>query len=77
MLKQAYDPLPHPRRFAPDLPEGVEKVLLKALAKRPEDRCKRMGDFVAALDRLTSGEGGCKPVYQGCQPFTKLCPDHI
>jgi eukaryotic-like serine/threonine-protein kinase len=56
MLKQANDPLPHPRRFAPDLPEAVEKVLFKTLAKRPEDRYQSMGEFVAALDRLSDGQ---------------------
>ena len=56
MLKQANDPLPHPRQFAPDLPEGVEKVLFKALAKRPEDRYQSMSNFAAALEQLTSGQ---------------------
>lgn len=32
------EPLPRPRRFNPDLPEGIEKVLLKALSKDPDHR---------------------------------------
>jgi eukaryotic-like serine/threonine-protein kinase len=56
MLKQANDPLPRPRQFAPDLPEGVEKVLFKALAKRPEDRYPGMSEFAAALEKLSSGQ---------------------
>jgi branched-chain amino acid transport system substrate-binding protein len=56
MLKQANDPLPRPRQFAPDLPEAMEKVLFKALAKQPEDRYQSMGEFTAALDKvLTAG----------------------
>jgi len=56
MLKQANDPLPRPTQFAPDLPDGVEKALFKALAKRPEDRYPSMSEFVAALENLTSGQ---------------------
>ena len=56
LIKQANDPLPRPAEFAPDLPEAVEKVLLKALAKKPEDRYQNMGDFAAALERLSYGE---------------------
>jgi basic membrane protein A and related proteins len=56
MLKQATDPLPRPRQFVPDLPEEVEKVLFKALAKSPEDRYQSMGEFTAAIDKvLASG----------------------
>ena len=54
MLKQASDPLPRPRQFAPDLPEAVEKVLFKALAKRPEDRYQSMHEFIAALEQVTA-----------------------
>ena len=54
MLKQANDPLPRPGQFAPDLPDGVEKVLFKALAKAPEDRYQNMGEFAAALEGLAS-----------------------
>jgi formylglycine-generating enzyme required for sulfatase activity/tRNA A-37 threonylcarbamoyl transferase component Bud32 len=56
MLKQANDPLPRPRQFAPDLPEAVEKVLFKALAKRPEDRYQSMHEFIAALEQGTGGQ---------------------
>ena len=51
-LKQSNDPLPRPRSFVPDLPEEVEKVLYKALAKNPEERYASMGDFAAALEGL-------------------------
>ncbi len=52
LLKHASEPLPRPRQFVPDLPEEVEKVLFKALAKQPEDRYQSMGEFAAALERL-------------------------
>jgi serine/threonine protein kinase len=52
-LKQSNDPLPRPRDFVVDLPEEVEKVLYKALAKKLEDRYADMGQFAAALEGLT------------------------
>jgi len=58
MLKQANDPLPRPRQFVPDLPEEVEKVLFKALAKSPDDRYPGMGEFTAALEGLAGGQTG-------------------
>ena len=56
LLKQANDPLPRPKRFARDLPEPVEYILVKALAKKPEDRYQSMAGFHDALeDYLRSG----------------------
>jgi basic membrane lipoprotein Med (substrate-binding protein (PBP1-ABC) superfamily)/tRNA A-37 threonylcarbamoyl transferase component Bud32 len=52
LLKQASDPLPNPRQLVPDLPEQAEHVLLKALAKKPEDRFANMAEFAAALEGL-------------------------
>ena len=54
LLKQANDPLPRPRQFVPDLPDQVEQVIYKALAKKPEDRHASMGDFAAALEKLAA-----------------------
>ena len=55
LFKHASAPLPRPKDLAPDLPDEVEQVLLKALAKRPEDRYQDMGTFAAALERETPG----------------------
>ncbi len=52
LLKQANDLMPRPRQFVPDLPEAVEKVLFKTLAKKPEDRYQSMGEFAKALEGL-------------------------
>ena len=52
LVKQASEPLPPPRQFVPDLPGRVEQVLLKAMAKQPEDRYQSMGEFAAALEGL-------------------------
>ena len=49
MLKQINDPLPRPRQFSPDRPEELENMLVKALAKKPDDRFPTMGKFAAWL----------------------------
>jgi len=51
-IMHARDPLPRPRTFVSDLPQVVESTLLKALAKKPEDRYQSMGEFAIALENL-------------------------
>ena len=50
VFKHISDPLPRPGEYVPGLPEQVEKVLFKALAKKPEDRYESMDGFIQALD---------------------------
>ena len=47
---------PPPRWFVPDLPEAVEAALLRALAKRPDERFATAHDFRLALE---TGAGSC------------------
>lgn len=57
LMKHATAPLPLPRQIRPDLPESVERVILKALSKSPVDRFQRAEDMVAALRQaVTSPE---------------------
>jgi serine/threonine protein kinase/tetratricopeptide (TPR) repeat protein len=46
-----FTPLPLPRHLNPDIPEGVERVLLRSLAKEPKDRYQSVGELVTALDK--------------------------
>ncbi len=55
LLKQATEPLPRPSQYARDLPEKIEKLLLKALARNPEDRYESIGNFANALESALSG----------------------
>ena len=56
LLKQATEPLPRPKDLITDLPDEVERVLIKALAKKPEDRYQDMKAFTTGLTRLTGGK---------------------
>jgi eukaryotic-like serine/threonine-protein kinase len=60
LLKQANDPLPRPKKFVPDLSDGVEKVIIKALAKKPGERYQSMEEFSTALEALRSGQAKTK-----------------
>ena len=53
--KVLIDPLPRPKDIVPGLPDAVERVLFKALAKKPEDRYEDMGAFAGALERTAYG----------------------
>jgi len=57
VLKHVTDPLPRPQRFVPDLPDAVEKVLLKALAKEPQNRYPTMEAFAGGMERLAAEAG--------------------
>ena len=52
MIKQVHDPLPDPRTYVPDLPEALNELLLKALAKDPAHRFKDMHSFELAIQEL-------------------------
>ena len=49
LMKHIHDPLPSPRTINPTLPEVVERVILRALAKQPEDRFQTAGEMARAL----------------------------
>lgn len=56
LLKHLKDPPPPPRQINPDIPEPVERLLLKALAKDPRDRFQRAGEMVSALQQAVAGK---------------------
>jgi predicted Ser/Thr protein kinase len=52
MLKHVSEPLPMPRVVKPELPEGMERIILKAMAKNPDDRFQSADEMLAQLDNL-------------------------
>ena len=51
-----YTPLPLPHSLNPKVPEGVERVLLKALAKDRNDRFETVGALVQAFKDAVAGK---------------------
>lgn len=55
VIKHITDPIPIPRQINPNIPEAVNRVLLKALAKNREDRFASAGALAAALRQAVQG----------------------
>jgi serine/threonine protein kinase len=49
VLKHITAPLPLPRSVKPDVPEGIERVILKAMAKDPGHRFQTVDEMLSAL----------------------------
>jgi len=79
VLKQSTEPLPRPTDFVKDLPESIEKLLIKALAKNPDDRYQDMAGFTAALTNLHReiGSSAARPVKQVIEPATLDSTDNF
>ncbi|MCI0550801.1 MAG: serine/threonine protein kinase [Anaerolineae bacterium] len=56
ILKHVSDPLPLPSRMKPDISPSIEQVILKALAKDPEDRFATAAEFLSAWKRALNEE---------------------
>jgi hypothetical protein len=50
ILKRLTEPLPLPRSLNPDIPEAVEQVILKALAREPDNRFASAGAMAKTLE---------------------------
>ncbi len=53
LMKHVNDPLPLPRDIEPTIPAPFERIVLKALAKSPDDRYQNAAEMVAALRHAT------------------------
>lgn len=56
VIKHITDPVPHILDLRPDLPVGIEKIVEKALAKRPEERFETASQLAEALQTVVRGE---------------------
>jgi tetratricopeptide (TPR) repeat protein len=55
LMQHVNNPPPSPRSLKADLPDAVQAVLLKALAKQPERRFVTVGDLAAAFRQALAG----------------------
>ncbi|UCF61725.1 MAG: hypothetical protein JSV37_03315, partial [Anaerolineaceae bacterium] len=80
VLKHINEPLPRPREVNPNLPEPIEAVLIKALAKNPAHRYPTISEFNAAfqsalkisLERATGSDGWASQLYRVTQVIDRM-----
>jgi len=71
--KHVYEQPPAPRTLNLDLPQEIEPVLLKALAKQPDQRSQSAGVFARALrEALAAAEEARQREAQLAQAYTQL-----
>lgn len=59
ILKHVNEPVPNPRRFAPDLTDALEKIVCKVLEKEPTERYQTAIQFAQDLSML---DGAGNPI---------------
>ena len=69
ILKHVSDPLPPPSLIKKDISQTLEQVILKALAKDPEDRFTTAAEFLAAWKRALNEEREKEIAYRPPQPI--------
>lgn len=55
------DPVPSARSVRPEIPEALDRIVQRALAKRPQDRFQSAGEMQQALDDWSARNGGSIP----------------
>ncbi|MCQ3974076.1 MAG: hypothetical protein DPW09_11570 [Anaerolineae bacterium] len=78
MVRHLHEPLPLPRTLNPKLPETVEAVIVKSLAKRAEDRYATAHEMAQALQAaiLAKPESTVPPAAPKLVPEPKKEPKH-
>jgi hypothetical protein len=69
IMKHINEPLPMPRAVNPNIPEVVERTILKAMSKNPDDRYQKGGEMAKALREAVDIKPGEENI-----PLTTVAP---
>jgi tetratricopeptide (TPR) repeat protein len=56
MYKHKHEPLIPPRQYVPALPVAMENVIMKMMAKNPDERFANMGEVAVAIEQALQGK---------------------
>lgn len=62
VMKHVSSPTPEPSSIIPDIPWGLQEVIMKAMAKSPEDRFSSAGEMAAALRAVDLSATASRPI---------------
>ncbi len=65
MVQVLRDPLPRPKQFVRDLPDPVESIIIKALAKDPANRYEKMAVIIQSLEIILTKKDTEKSTKKG------------
>jgi serine/threonine protein kinase/ABC-type branched-subunit amino acid transport system substrate-binding protein len=71
VLKHITAPLPMPRKVNPDIPESIERIILKATAKDPAHRFQAADEMIEALEKALAGEPVEAPLVSAQAPASE------
>ena len=77
ILKHVSDPMPLPSSIKTDIPEAIEKMILKALAKNPDDRFASMAEFISAWKNALDGSPSIASRISTSSAQTQLKPASV
>ncbi len=72
MMKHIMDPIPEIREVNPDLPDGVEEVISRTMAKEPDERYSSAGELTATLTTLAKQEQLDPLIYAASEPTASI-----
>ncbi|MEJ2748648.1 MAG: protein kinase [Anaerolineae bacterium] len=76
VMKHVNEPTPMPIVFNPDIPEALQNIILKAMAKVPEDRYQTAGELATALRQVDLTAAPAQTQAATAVAATKLAPTH-
>jgi len=74
LIQQATEPLTRPSNFTKEIPDSLERVLIKALERESKERFHDVGAFVRALENIQAGAPVILPDGQGTTEDTYRVP---
>lgn len=74
VMQHVNSPTPQPDSIIPDIPWGLQEVIMKAMAKSPDDRFKSAGELAAALRNVDLSGIVSQPIFPVVPPVEKDYP---